>query len=129
MRILQVSSATRLGGGETHVIQLVGALRSKRHEVLVAGRANGPLKLDISLPFLNSGDLLTALRLRSILKRENIDVLHAHVARDYPIVAAAAFGITGLKLVLTRHLLYPVRRHVLYRRVDCWIAPTSHICS
>src|SRR5262245_26915219 len=129
MLILQARSASRLGVRETHVLQLTGALRSRGHEVLVAGRANGPLNPDIALPFLNSGDLLTALRLRSILKHQNIDVLHAHVARDYPIVAAAAFGLPRLKLVLTRHLLYPVKRHVLYRRVDCWIAPTSHICS
>jgi glycosyltransferase involved in cell wall biosynthesis len=32
-----------------------------------------------------------------------------------------------VKLVLTRHLLHPVRRHVLYRRVDGWIAPTAQI--
>jgi glycosyltransferase involved in cell wall biosynthesis len=127
MRILQVSSARSLGGGETHVLQLAQALRSRGHDVWIAGRANGPLRPDIALPFLNSADLFTALRLRSILRREKFDVLHAHVARDYPIVAAAAWTISGLKLVLTRHLLHPVRRHALYRRVDGWIAPTSQI--
>src|SRR5205085_1054511 len=64
---------------------------------------------------------------RSVLKRERFDIVHAHVARDYPIVAAAAWGVPRLKLVLTRHLLYPVRRHFLYQRVNGWIAPTAQI--
>jgi glycosyltransferase involved in cell wall biosynthesis len=47
--------------------------------------------------------------------------------RDYTIVAAAASGIPRVKVVFTRHLLYPVRRHFLYRRVDGWIATTEQI--
>jgi L-malate glycosyltransferase len=127
MRILQVSSARDLGGGETHVLQLVEALRANGHEVTVAGRKDGPLAPDIALPFLNSADLSTVLRLRSILKKSRFDVLHAHVARDYSIAAAAAWGLRSLTLVFTRHLLYPVRLHFLYKRVDGWIAPTPEI--
>jgi len=127
MRILQVSSARDLGGGETHVLQLVEALRERGHEVLVAGRSSGPLHPDIKLPFINSGDIFTALRLRRILKKRSVDILHAHVARDYTICAAAAWGIRKLKVIFTRHLLYRVRVHGLYRRVDGWIATTSRI--
>ena len=67
------------------------------------------------------------LRLRSALKHGRFDVVHAHVARDYPVVAAAALGIRGLTVIFTRHLLYPVRRNPLYKRVDGWIAPTEQI--
>src|SRR6266571_7814299 len=102
MRILQVSSARELGGGETHVLQLVEALRKRGHDVVVAGRKDGPLRPDIAL---------SALRLRSTLKHERFDIIHGHVARDYTIVAAAAWGIRRLKVVFTRHLLYPVRKH------------------
>jgi glycosyltransferase involved in cell wall biosynthesis len=127
MRILQVSSAGELGGGETHVLELVDSLRKRGHDVVLAGRRNGPLKPDIKLPFINSADFLTALRLRSILKKESFDILHAHVARDYTVTAAAAWNIARTKLILTRHLLLPVRGHALYRRVDGWLAPTSQI--
>ena len=127
MHILQVSSADDLGGGETHVLQLSQALRTRGHTVAIAGRRNGPLKPDIALPFLNSLDLLTALRLRSVIKHTPFDVLHSHVARDYSIVAAAAWRIPRLKVVFTRHLLYRVRNHVFYKRVDGWIAPTQQI--
>jgi glycosyltransferase involved in cell wall biosynthesis len=127
MRILQVSSARNLGGGETHVIELTEKLRERGHDVLVAGRASGPLNADITLPLRNSADFLSALKLRTILRDRKIDTVHAHVARDYTIVAAAAWGVPEVAVVFTRHLLYPVKRHALYRRVDGWLAPTSQI--
>jgi glycosyltransferase involved in cell wall biosynthesis len=118
MRILQVSSAREIGGGETHVLQLADGLRARGHYVAISGRAAGPLKPDFQFGFF---------RLRTLLKREQFDVVHAHVARDYPIVAAAARGISSLKVIFTRHLLYPVRRNPFYKRVDGWIAPTAQI--
>src|SRR5262245_13778002 len=127
MRILQVNSADSLGGGETHVLELVDSLRGRGHAVTVAGRQKGPLDPEITFPFLNSADLLTALRLSALLRHGSYEVVHAHVARDYTIVAAAAWGISGLTVVFTRHLLYPVRGNFLYRRVDGWIAPTAAI--
>jgi len=127
MRILQVNSARNLGGGETHVLELVDGLRGRGHIVMVAGRREGPLHPNVTLPFLNSADLFTMIRLRSVIRRGQFDVVHAHVARDYTIVAAAAWGIRGPKVVFTRHLLYPVRRHFFYRRVDGWIAPTAQM--
>jgi glycosyltransferase involved in cell wall biosynthesis len=127
MRILQVNSARNLGGGETHVLELVDALRGRGHTVVVAGRRGSPLHPDVTLPFLNSADLFTMIRLRSVIQHGQFDVVHAHVARDYTIVAAAAWGIRGPKVVFTRHLLYPVRKHFLYKRVDGWIAPTAQI--
>ena len=127
MRILQVNSARNLGGGETHVIELTETLRRLGHDVSIAGRRDGPLHPQIQLPFLNSADIYSVFRLRSILKRQSFDVVHAHVARDYSIVTAAASGIPHLKVILTRHLLYPVRIHRFYKRVDGWIAPTAQI--
>src|SRR5262244_3802294 len=127
MRILQVNSARNLGGGETHVLELVDGLRGRGHTVVVAGRREGPLHPDVTLPFLNSADLFTMIRLRSVIQRGQFDVVHAHVARDYTIVAAAAWGMGEPKVVFTRHLLYPVRKHFLYKRVNGWIAPTAQM--
>src|SRR5437773_577021 len=82
MRILQVNSARHLGGAETHVIELTDALRRRGHNVVVAGRRNGPVQPQIHLPFLNSADVYSAYRLRRFLKTTPFDVVHAHVARD-----------------------------------------------
>ena len=126
MHILQVSSALELGGGETHVLELTDALRQLGHTVVVAGRPGGAARPQVEFPFRNALDIHTALGLRALLKRERFDVVHAHVARDYPLVASAALRLP-VKVVLTRHLLYPVKSHFLYRRVDGWIAPTRQI--
>jgi glycosyltransferase involved in cell wall biosynthesis len=126
MRILQISSPRQLGGGETHVIELTAALRKRGHEVHLAGRSGSAVKPTIQFPFLNALDLFTVLGLRKTLKRRQFDIIHAHVARDYPLVAAALWGLPG-KLVFTRHLLHSVRSNPLYSRVDGWIAPTRQI--
>jgi glycosyltransferase involved in cell wall biosynthesis len=118
MRILQVNSAKTIGGGETHVLELTATLRKRGHGVVLAGHQGSPLNPDIRMG---------ALRLRSALKDGRFDVVHAHVARDYPLVAAAAWGMRGLTVVFTRHLLHPVHRNPLYKRVDGWIAPTAQI--
>jgi glycosyltransferase involved in cell wall biosynthesis len=126
MRVLQVSSPVQLGGGETHVIELTAELRRLGHTVVVAGRPGGAVKPEVELPFRNALDVKTILGLRALLKTEKFDVVHAHVARDYPLVLAAARK-QPVKVVLTRHLLYPVRSSFLYRRVDGWLAPTTQI--
>lgn len=116
-----------MGGGEVHVKELTGALRDRGHDVSVAGRGEGPLEPDYRLPFLNSADVYSALRLRRIIRRETFDIVHAHVARDYPIVACALWGMDNPKLVLTRQLIFPVRGNPIYRRVDGWIVTTDQI--
>jgi len=126
MRILQVNSASNLGGGETHVLELVDALRSRAHDVTVAGRQGGAVHPQIHFSFRGSADFITAVRLRQLMKRNAFDIVHAHVARDYTVVAAAALDLP-VKVIFTRHLLYPVRGNPLYRRVDGWIAPTSQM--
>jgi L-malate glycosyltransferase len=126
MRILQVNSASNLGGGETHVLELVEALRVRGHDVTLAGRPGGAVHPQIHFSFRGSADLVSSIRLNRYMKRTGFDIVHAHVARDYTVVAAAALGLP-VKVVFTRHLLYPVRGNPLYRRVDGWIAPTSQM--
>src|SRR6188472_3831442 len=77
MRILQVNSASNLGGGETHVLELVDALRSRAHDVTVAGRQGGAVHPQIHFPFRGSADLITAVRLRQFMKRKAFDIVHA----------------------------------------------------
>ena len=127
MRILQVCSARVMGGGEVHVDELTRKLRERGHEVRVAGRAEGPLELDHRLPFFNSVDIYSAVRLARIVASGQFDIVHAHVARDYPIVAGALWRLRKPKLVLTRQLVFPVRGNPIYRRVDGWIVTTDQI--
>jgi L-malate glycosyltransferase len=118
MRILQICSAREIGGGERHLADLANALAKRGHEVFAALSPVSPVHETLSslpaenimaLPMRNSLRTATAIRLSRFVRERQIDVVHAHVARDYPL-AALAKGRSPARLVLTRHVLFPLNR-------------------
>ena len=119
MRILQISSAQSLGGGERHLADVANGLAARGHEVHVALRANSPLIRELNglpneniatLPLRNSLDAKSARDLSQLVRRNKIEIVHAHMARDYPLAAYAARRNPGSKLIITRHVLFPLNR-------------------
>lgn len=137
MRVLQITSARYLGGGERHVADLASGLQRKGHEIFVA-LAPGAALLDelsflpaeqiVELPFRGSLDYPTTSAIGQFAKAEKIDLIHAHVARDYPITAAAAL-LSKLPFVITRHVLFPMSRihRFVLRNVSYVIAPSNAV--
>jgi glycosyltransferase involved in cell wall biosynthesis len=123
LRILQISSASSFGGGERHVVDLTNALASRGHELFAALRPNSPLIPQLSiparniktLPLRNALDPQSARGLARLAQQQNIDIIHAHMARDYSLAAYAARRSGGAKLIVTRHVLFPL--NTLHRRV------------
>ena len=118
MRVLQVSSARAFGGGERHLADLARGLHERGHELLVALREGSPLLERLSflhgpnvytLPLRNSLDLGSALKLARIARGRKVDIIHAHVARDY-VPASVAARRAPSRLVITRHVLFPLSR-------------------
>src|SRR5689334_751205 len=116
MRILQVCSVTTFGGGERHVADLSQALADLGHEVYAAAIPSSPLWSKLS--FLNKGTMLPLSRhnylgnlisLASFIRAHNIEIVHAHAARDYHLAALAVRLASRGRLVLTRHTLFPMR--------------------
>ncbi|MGH9943021.1 MAG: glycosyltransferase family 4 protein [Pyrinomonadaceae bacterium] len=112
MRILHVSSARAFGGGERHFADLTNALARRGHEVFAALVPLSPLRAHltflpagrlITLPLRNALDLPSALRLARFARSHQVEIIHAHLARDYPLAAYAARS-SGARLVLTRHV-------------------------
>src|SRR6185295_9798609 len=68
-----------------------------------------PLDNILELPMRNSLNLATAMKLSRFVRAHDIEIVHAHVARDYPL-AALATGRSNARLVLTRHVLFPLNR-------------------
>jgi glycosyltransferase involved in cell wall biosynthesis len=58
----------------------------------------------------NSVDLPAALRLAGLVREQRIDIVHAHVARDYILAALASRLSHRTPFVLTRHVLFPLKR-------------------
>jgi glycosyltransferase involved in cell wall biosynthesis len=119
LRILQISSARAFGGGERHFADLARGLRQRGHEVFAALAPDSPLaeKLKelptgniLKLPLRNALDIKSALRLAKLAREREVDVIHAHVARDYTLAAFAARRCPRARLVITRHVLFPLGR-------------------
>src|SRR6266436_7171101 len=119
LRILQISSAQSLGGGERHLADLANGLIDRGHEVFVALRPHSALNDELSrvpkqnittLPLRNSLDVHSARDLARLVRKSDIEIVHAHMARDYPLAAYAMRRNPAARLILTRHVLFPLNR-------------------
>ena len=119
MRILQISSAQSLGGGERHLADLANGLVLRGHEVYVALRPRSSLIAElknvsrqdvITLPLRNSLDVKSARDLSRLVSKNNIEIVHAHMARDYPLAAYAVRCNPRSRLIVTRHVLFHLNR-------------------
>lgn len=118
MRILQISSAASFGGGERYVADLTNSLHGRGHDLFVAVRPRSPLIEHLrlpqakikTLPLRNALDVPSAHELARFVRKHEIDVVHAHMARDYSLAAYAARRNRHTKFVVTRHVLFPLNR-------------------
>jgi len=138
VRILQISSAKTFGGGERHFVDLCRALVERGHEVFVALRPSNEWqeRLDFLPPenFLyvsirNSFGMFSAKRIGRFIETQNIDLVHAHVARDYLAASVAVRTVKSAKLVLTRHVVFPLKPFYRFaiRNVDAAIGVSPRV--
>ena len=133
MRILHISSAKTFGGGERHLVDLCRELANRGHDVFVAMRPTSewqhrldflPRENFLHVSIRNSFGMFSAKRIASFAEKKGIDIIHAHVARDYLTASIAARAARSVRLVLTRHVVFsmkPFHRFAL-RNVDAAIA-------
>lgn len=126
MNILQISSAASFGGGERYVADLTNNLTARGHNLYAALRPKSPLPRHLqipperilTLPLRNAFDVQSAHELERFVRRMKIDVVHAHMARDYSVASYAARRNKQTKFVATRHVLFHLNRfhrHILAR--------------
>ena len=126
MNILQISSASSFGGGERYVADLTNTLIARGHNLFAAVRPGSPLirhlelpqEKILTLPLRNALDVPSAHELDRFVRRQRIDVVHAHMARDYSLASYAAHRNRKTKFIATRHVLFQLNRlhrHTLAR--------------
>jgi glycosyltransferase involved in cell wall biosynthesis len=117
VRILHINSARSFGGGERHTADLSNELSRRGHELFVAAPSRAPLVDELKrvppenifeLPLRNALDVQSAIELARRVREKEIEIIHAHVARDY-LLAALASRRSDAPLVLTRHLERPLK--------------------
>lgn len=125
MKILQLCSARAFGGGERHVLDLSTSLQERGHQVFVAAREGAPLWTKLHdakfpdanlLPFAprNAFDLRGLRSLQNFVETRGIEIVHAHVARDY-LLASLLCRLRERRgqsafLIITRHVVFPMNR-------------------
>lgn len=118
MRILQISSAKNYGGGERHLVDLSRELKQRGHEVYVALRPTNewqdrldflPAEHILHVSIRNSFGMFSAKRIAKFIDKQEIQIVHAHVARDYLTASIATRSAGRAKMVLTRHVMFPMK--------------------
>lgn len=118
MRILQINSAKNFGGGERHVVDLTAGLIDRGHELFLAVDPHSPITVKLGdLPaknvlqtgIKNALDIFAARRIAKFVRKNRIEIIHAHTGKDYlPASLALRFGADA-GLVLTRHVVFPLK--------------------
>ncbi len=126
LRILQVCSAEGFGGGERHVADLSRAMLERGHQVHMALRPNSAVRTAMGttnihyheLALRNALDVMSAWQLTRIIQSQHIDILHAHVARDYTFCGIATRMARKheypVRFFLTRHHFNPIKANPVY---------------
>ncbi len=137
MKILHVCSAREIGGGERYVADVTNSLAERGHQVFLTLYPNAPIKDELfkvpkeNLMFSkmrNAIDVSGIFRLKKHIEMVQPQIVHAHIARDYPI-AAIASRLTNTPFVFTRHMLFPLKKiqKLVLNNVAGIIAPSKAI--
>lgn len=97
---------------------LARGLVDRGHEVFVALRPTNewqhrlnflPPENILHVSIRNSFGVISSIRIADFVKQNNIDIVHAHVARDYIPASISCLAAKDAKFVLTRHVLFPLK--------------------
>lgn len=108
---------TTFGGGERHLADLSRGLVDLGHDVYTASVPGSPLSSELSFvpnerTFALSGRnyVKNVTGLARFVRAHDIEIVHAHAGRDYHLAALAVKMASRSRLVLTRHVLFPLKR-------------------
>lgn len=124
MKILHLSSEASWRGGEQQISYLMDELKNTHHiQTLAAARAGSEFAVRmkkknhqvIELPFKSELDLYTAYKIKELIQREKVDIVHMHSGHSHTIGVLSKVLGHSAKLVLSKRTDYPVKSNFLSR--------------
>ncbi|MCK4532598.1 glycosyltransferase [bacterium] len=135
-RILHVNTAKNWRGGEQQAAYLVEGLQSRGHSNFVVCQPKSVLEEKMSFlkipvfPLLMRGewDLIAAIKLAKIMKKNNIQILHLHTAHAHTLGLFASKFNSACKVVVSRRVVFPIRSQFKYKTgIDKIIAISKQV--
>lgn len=140
MKVAHIDEQTGWRGGEQQASWLMRGLAARGHGVLAMGRpgapflqnshADAPLRR-VPLPLRGEWDLPSAARLAALVRREGIDILHAHTSHAHTLAVLARAWAGRGRVVVSRRVSFSPRNHVLnrwkYRAPDRLLAVSQRV--
>lgn len=117
LKILHLSSEKSWRGGEQQIAYLLLYLKSKNLDVVVCARKNSAFSqwcsenevLCYDLGFKNGVDIKTALRIKQIAEKEEVDIVNSHSGKSHSLAyLACKFGLDK-PLVVHRRVDFPLK--------------------
>ncbi len=131
LRILQLNSARKYVGEAAHTLNLTEALRQRGHAVWLGLRENyetfdraadrglEPIGFNMPHRWWPPQDAPDIHAIAQLVKREEIDIIHAHRGKDHwQAVFATRLYKLDVPVIRTRHVVTPLRTHAANR----WLA-------
>jgi glycosyltransferase involved in cell wall biosynthesis len=138
MRILQINSAKNFGGGEKHFVDLTSGLINRGHELFLAVAPDSPIlerltefqnENILQVKIKNALDVFASQKIAKFVRKNKIEIVHAHTGKDYLPASLAVRFASNAKLVLTRHVLFSLKNAQKYslKNVSKVIAVSSAV--
>ncbi len=140
MKVLHIDEQDGWRGGEQQASWLMQGLAHAGHTVYVAGRPNGKFLGDahkgvklhrIALPLRNEFDFFSAWKLSRIVRKEAIDIIHAHTSHAHSLAVWTRLFAGRGKVVVSRRVSFAPKKNMLnrwkYQQPDKIIAVSHHV--
>lgn len=140
MNILHINEQTGWRGGEQQASYLIRGLVRRGHDVIIAGRpgsefirSNHGLEAipKLTAPFFSEVDPLTAARVARAVRRNAVDIIHAHTSHAHTIACIARALARRGKVVVSRRVDFAPRKNPFnrwkYAMPDAIVAVSSYI--
>jgi glycosyltransferase involved in cell wall biosynthesis len=118
LTVLHIDTERGWRGGERQVFWLATEMLARGHRPIIAVRDGEPLAERLTTAGVETVDVqpftefdpFAAARLRRVIRREEVAIVHAHTGHAVALAALAAMG-TPARMVLTRRVDFPLRNN------------------
>ncbi len=126
MKVLHILFSRGFGGLERYAMGIARAMADRGHDLFFLSRKGTPTaeKLrELNFPgeewdTAKYVDLPAILKIRSLVKRSGIQIVHAHHSADLGLISPALWRTPGISLIFSNYMQVPAPKRDMYHRLE-----------